>query len=267
MSSLIKQVVKPVLDPFRPRLLPSIIVAGAQKAGTSALFTMLCKHTDIVPPAEKELNFFNKDDVWRLGLKQYKKMLPMRPWRGTNWTTLDATPSYLYHPEAAQRIHAALPTATIVVVIRDPVARAYSDWNMFNQFKGHSKFDHLHDPRPFEQAVQEELAAPARAAYLRRGHYAEQLARYFQYFPREQVLIFPYPQLKRDPSHVVNTICKAAGLDALAWNGKLSRIQANKRPYASPLPDHIKADLERYYEPRQEALWTLLNTRMDLQEQ
>lgn len=261
--------IKQALAPFRPRLKPGIVVVGAQKAGTSALFKMLAKHPSIIPPVVKELNFFNREKAYARGPGHYAKMLPVRPIRGKGWTTMDITPGYLYHPKAAERIHRALPNAVIVVILRDPVARAYSDWNMFRQFKGHPKYDHLYDARPFEQAIREELelgAPPSRTSYLSRGYYAEQLERYYTHFSREQVLVFPYPRFKKEPSPIVSDICSAAGLEPMVGVGSLKNIKDNVRPYLNPIPEALRDELAAYFKPHQEALWELLGTRLDLSE-
>lgn len=95
------QLVKRLVGPLRPRLAPSIVIVGAQKAGTSALQAMLSRHPRVIAPAEKELTFFGNDDAYARGMAHYRAMLPIRPLRGSGWTTLDATPNYLYRPAAA----------------------------------------------------------------------------------------------------------------------------------------------------------------------
>lgn len=194
----IRSALKKALVPLRPRLQPGIIVVGAQKSGTSALFKMLALHPAIISPEEKELSFFNQDEHDAQGLDTYLKQLPLRPLRGQGHITLDATPGYLYHPQAAERVFKAFPNAVIVAILRDPVKRAYSDWNMFRQFKDDRKYAHLYDGRTFEEAMRAELAtAPHNAPYLGRGYYAEQLERYFSLFPKGKVLVYRIPSSAR----------------------------------------------------------------------
>ena len=261
--------IKKALAPFRPRLKPRIVVVGAQKAGTSALFKMLAKHPSIIPPDVKELNFFNNDKTYSSGPGHYAKMLPVRPIWGKGWTTMDVTPGYLYHPKAAERIHQTLPNAVIAVILRDPVARAYSDWNMFRQFKEHPKYAHLYDARPFDQAIRKELdlASPtSTSSYLSRGYYAEQLERYYAHFPREQLLIFAYPQFRKEPITVVSGICAAAGLEPMVAVESLKNVKDNVRPYLNPIPEALRDELADHFKPHQEALWELIGTRLDLSE-
>ncbi len=259
---------KRMLAPLRPKLKPRIIVIGAQKAGTSALFKMLAKHPSIIPPERKELKFFNQDERYELGLGGYAKQLPHRPLHGKGWGTVDATPGYLYHPQAAERIHRAFPNVLIVAILRDPVARAFSDWNMFRQFKGHPKHDRLFDPRSFEEAIRAELATtPLNAPYLSNGYYAQQLERYFSVFPKEQVLVFPYPRFKKEPVSVVSKICSVAGLPPVDLNGSLESVKANVNPYLNPIPETLRKELSAHYKPHEEALWELLGERLQLSEE
>jgi hypothetical protein len=259
---------KQLVEPARPRLKPSIIIVGAQKAGTSALFQMLAKHPRIIPPRVKELTFFGDDDAYAKGMAHYRSLLPLRPLRGSGWTTLDATPNYLYKPPAAGRIHRHLPKTLIVAVLRDPVKRARSDWNMFHQFEHHPRYKHRYDARSYAQAMTDELRDPSPYGYLARGRYAEQLERYFNLFGRERVLVFAYPKFKKAPEKVVNRILEAAGLEPTMQAEQVGGIRDNLRPYAqTEWPEAVEERLRDYYAPYQAALDELLGHHLDLSEQ
>jgi len=253
--------------PFRPKLEPSLVIVGAQKAGTSALYNMLIRHTAVIPPQRKELDFFGNDDNYSLGIRHYRSMWPARPVRSGTWVTLDATPGYLPHPEAAARIKERLPNALIVVIARDPVQRAFSDWNMFHQFKDHGTFSHLYDARTFEQAIEEELHAEVPTThYVDRGYYASQLERYFNAFGRERVLVFAYPEFKKDPVAVVNTILRTMGLKEMTGQQPLSAVRANVRTYEAPMGEPVRERLRAHFAPHMSALTELLGRRLDLDE-
>lgn len=258
--------VKRLVEPLRPRLMPSIVIVGAQKAGTSALYGMLVRHPRVIAPVEKELTFFGNDNTYALGMAHYRRMLPVRPLRGRGWTTLDATPNYLYRPAAAERIHRHLPGAVIVAVLRDPVKRARSDWNMFHQFKGHPRYAHLYDPRPFAEAMAAELADPPPFGYLARGLYAPQVERYFRLFGRDRVLVFGYPELKASPESVVRRIAEAAGLDPSLFPDRLREVRANVRAYSEPVDTALEERLRAWYAPRMQELDEVLGVRLDLRE-
>lgn len=257
---------KRLVEPLRPRLMPSIVIVGAQKAGTSALYSMLVRHPRVIAPVEKELTFFGNDSTYALGMAHYRRMLPVRPLRATGWTTLDATPNYLYRPAAAERIHRHLPDAVIVAVLRDPVKRARSDWNMFHQFKGHPRYAHLYDPWTFAEAMAAELADPPPFGYLARGHYGPQLERYIRLFGRERVLVFGYPQLKASPESVVRRIAEAAGLDAALFPERLREVKANVRAYSEPVDAALEERIRAYFVPHMQRLDEVLGEHLDLRE-
>ena len=146
LSELLKRVInKP------SRIKPSFIIVGAQKAGTSALFEMLAKHPGILAPVTKEMHHFNVEASYAQGMGHYLSQFPIRPLR-RDPITFEATPAYLFHAATvAPRIKEHLPEVTCVAILRDPVKRAYSAWNMFRDFKNNPKNAHLHDPRSFKE--------------------------------------------------------------------------------------------------------------------
>jgi len=170
-----KRWLKRLAEPLRPRLRPGLFIIGAQKAGTSALFSMLGSHPRILAPQVKEPHFFNSNKAYAKGMREYLDSFPIRPLRGPAPLTLEATVGYLEHPEAAGRLQRHFPEALLVAVLRDPVDRAFSAWNMFRDFAGHPGREHLVEHRSFEQAIDEELsgtAAERARRYLATGHYA-----------------------------------------------------------------------------------------------
>ena len=257
------------IAPFRPRLRPSLLIVGAQKAGTSALFNMLAGHPSVIAPKVKELNFFSNDDRYAEGIGTYWRQFPLRPFRSGKWRTLEASPSYLFHATAPARIHAHLPQAWIAVILRDPVRRAFSAWNMYRQFDTHPRFAHLHDPRTFEQAVDDELQGrkgQRNYNYLAEGVYAPLLERYFSHFGRDRVLVLDHRSLKGDPLTCVNNICTAWGLDRYSGGEAVLRVNKNKRPYHQTLPEGVEQQLKTYFAPHRAALDRLLGSHLDLDE-
>jgi len=262
-------ILRRTFERIRPHMSPALIIIGAQKAGTSALFSMLSQHPKAAPPAVKELDFFSDDAVYGKGMAHYRSLFPVVPAKSFGHFTFEASPTYLVHAErCAPRIAQVLPDVTCVAILRDPVARAYSDWNMFRQFKGHPKYDRLFDPRSFEEAIRTELKTTSLyAPYLSKGYYAQQLERYFAVFPKEQLLIFPYPSFKKHPAAIVSKICTTARLPTVDWKDNLGKVKANVRPYLNPLPESLREELAAHFNPHQEALWELLGERLELNEE
>ncbi len=255
-------------EPLRPHLLPSFLIVGAQKAGTSALFKMLAQHPKVIAPKVKELEFFTDAAYATKSIRDYTKLFPVRPLRGNGYTTFEATPSYLFDPLVPQRIHDLFPNMHIVVVLRDPVRRAFSAWNMFRQFEHHKKYAALFDPRSFEQAVEEErVGVSVRSAhrYLAYGNYAEQLLPYLRLFGRDHVHVVNYKDLKRDPATQLQGICAALGLPPFPV-GLPTQVKANERPYADRMSPEVAAQLSSHFAPGLLELDALLGAPIDLLE-
>lgn len=255
---MIGSMFKKLIRSDQRRLKPSLLIIGAQKAGTSALFNMLAAHQLIEVPETKELHFFNGD--WPVeDLSEYWNLFPVG--RSKDSLTLEATPNYLSHPHAAERIKETLPDVKMVVVLRDPVTRAYSAWNMFRDFEGHASFDHLYDDRTFEEAVVQEINGEDVAEhkrYLRKGHYAEQLQVYFRYFPRDVFHIVPYSLFKEKPGKVVNDICRFIGIEEMDLSDPVFNERKNVRPYQTSMDTDIRERLKEYFAPHDRALRSLL---------
>ena len=174
------------------RLLPDFLIVGAQKCGTSTLAAHLSQHPRLLPPSTKEVHFF--DQTYGRGLDWYKAhfrrvdaadRLSRRT--GASCLTFEATPYYIFHPAIAERIAQCLPKAKIIIMLRDPVDRAYSHYQ-------HEK-SRGYEPLSFEEALENEphrlqgeeerlredesyvSRSYMRYSYIARGLYAEQLAR------------------------------------------------------------------------------------------
>lgn len=245
--------------PFRP--LPDFLIIGAQKAGTSTLFAQLAAHPEVRPPWTKELIFFcrrfERTTTW------YRQNFPIG-WPVRKWKTLEASPDYLFHPPAAERIRQTLPGAPLIVMLRDPVSRAYSHYQMTRR-RG---FETL----PFAEAVaaEEERLRPEweqrarnpdylswpllRFSYLARGRYAEQLEHWLRVFPREQILIFTQDQLARDPQPILREICEKVGLRVC----DLPPVPNENVGSYEPMDPRVGEELREYFAPHNRRLYELL---------
>ncbi|GII00108.1 sulfotransferase family protein [Planobispora takensis] len=203
--------------------LPDFLVAGAPKSGTTALHAALQRHPQLYMSPVKEPKFFLTDGpppdrggpgdaqtyrehVWRR--EDYEALFADAP-PGTSRG--ESTPFYLYDRQAQRRIHATVPRARIIAILRDPVERAHSNWT------------HLWSAglEPIGDVVracaEEERRIEAGWAhfwhYVRLGRYGEQLAHLFTLFPREQVLVFRYRDLLDRPGPALDRICAFLGVE------------------------------------------------------
>ena len=164
-------------------MLPNFLIAGVQKGGTTAIFAVLRKHPQIFMSEKKEVSFFWKDNLYSRGVAWYENYF--RGCKGEK-AVGEASPSYLYSTVAPERIARSLPNVKLIFSLRNPIDRAYS------QYWHHRR--RLVEGLSFEEAI-----ARGDRGFLPRGFYYEQLMRYLNNFPRENILIQVYDDLKNDP--------------------------------------------------------------------
>lgn len=175
--------------------LPNYLFIGAAKSATTTFFDILKKHEDIFVPKFKEPHFFNIDENYLKGLDWYKKTY----FRDINNESIiiDFTPTYLYYKLCAERIFDSLgPNVKFVIILRNPVDRAYSHYN-------HSKRDG-HEVSSFEDAIKLEneriekfrdkndFLSELRCSYISQGLYFEMISAYLKYFDLNNFFIINF---------------------------------------------------------------------------
>ncbi|MCW5898885.1 MAG: sulfotransferase [Flavobacteriales bacterium] len=256
-----------MLDVVSPRMLPSFIIIGAQKSGTTHLFNVLSKHPSILPPKRKELHFFDRNADHRLGFSYYRQLFPRKPWFGGRFVTFEATPSYMWEAHYAERIHQVMPQVLIVAVLRDPVKRAFSAWQMSQRKKDHPVQGHLYDPLSFEEAVRGELAGEPRtggSSYLRHGEYAEQLRPFVDLFGKDRVKVFSFRDMRDRLPWLVGELCLWSGIEVLPADHSAFTLPPRKGGYDVGMAPGLEAELYRHFQPGLEALDHLMGRPMDL---
>ena len=191
------------------------ILAGAQKSGTTALHYFLSKHPNITMGDQQEMHFFDDDEKF-VGTVDYDLLHRHFPRVARSTIAGECTPSYLYWKPAAERIWQYNSKIKLLVLLRNPIDRAFAHWNM-QRFKGR-------EPLDFLEAVKEEkiriAGAPPiearRFAYVDRGLYAQQLERFFQFFPREQVKVVKFENFQPQQRETLDSIFSFLGLKPLA---------------------------------------------------
>jgi hypothetical protein len=202
----------------RIRPLPDFLILGAQKAGTTALYAYLRWHPDITGPSFKEVSFFDRH--YTQGERWYRAHLPLR----RRALVGEASPSYLFHPQAPERVARMLPNARLIALLRNPVERAFSHYQ--------HEVALGREPLSFEEAIDREdermrgelehmLRDPSyfshawwNYTYVARGRYAEQLERWFAAFPREQLLVLLTDELAADTAGTYRRVLDFLGAEA-----------------------------------------------------
>ena len=209
----------------KDRVLPNFIIIGVQKGGTTSLFRYLTKHPDVIPGYKKEVKFF--DGNYQNGIDWYRYNFPLIKEMDTPHTqTGEASPSYVIHPLVPQRIKESLPNIKLILLLRDPVSRAYSQYQG-NRRKGSEVLS-------FQEAIEQEesrlkgqrenIIADQKYpmynyltfSYLTRGIYIEQLKNWFASFPREQILVLRSEDFFENPPNVFPLVLNFLGL--ADWN-------------------------------------------------
>ena len=262
---------------------PAFLIIGAQKCGTTALASYLPRHPRIQPSCRKEIHFFDRDIAHARGYAWYHGHFPLPCEMGRRALTFDATPSYLYRPKSALRIYEYDPNIKLIVLVRDPVDRAYSQWNMYRLLLNNERqylfgvtrhsdapvrqwFDRIlagHSFPDFDKAVKEELdlilskSPSPEPSYIRRGLYYEQLARYLEYFDCESILVIDSRSLRRMPHTVLDQVTQFVGLPPHNWHAQELPL-VHVRPYREEMSERTRALLQEFYRPHNERLYEWL---------
>ena len=255
------------------RVLPDYLVLGAQRSGTTSLHHDLEAHPAVAPVATKEVHFFDLD--WRLGEAHYRSHFPTRrrmerlQARHGTASTGEASPYYLLHPHAPGRAAGLLPDARLIVILREPVERAHSQYR-------HERSLGTEDCPRFEQALareDERLAgelermaadplhdsfALQHHAYFARGLYAGQLRAWWRHFPRERTLVLTTDEWQAEPGATYDRVLSFLGLPA--WRPpSFAHLNATRRSQIDPA---LRRRLAEAYAPHVRELEELLGRKL-----
>lgn len=231
------------------------VICGTQKGGTTALHAHLAAHSRICMSTKKEVHFFDDESRFeRSGVDYADYHAHFEP-EPEHVVVGEATPIYLYWKAAPARMRAYNPDLKLVVLLRNPIERAFSHWNM-QRSRGR---EHL----GFEEAVhgerdraREALPLQDRAhSYVDRGFYSVQLERLWGCFGRDRVLVLRSDALRTDPAPALDRITRFLGIDP--FEGVRAR-SANARRYEAPMGDAIGDRLRTAFREEIETLETLL---------
>ncbi len=235
----------------RPVCHVDFIVAGVQKAGTTALHYFLTKHPHIALPRDQALHFFDKEENFR-GEPDYK-ILHDNFDAGWRWRIAgEVTADYLYYTPALPRIARYNPAMKLIISLRNPADRAFSHWNM--------RRANDREPLEFLDAIKrdEEQMTAARLrgnAHLERGFYSTQIKRVFDLFPRNQVHIIKYADFRKDFSKTLGSVFDFLGVYRLAG---LKNKEQNAGPYQRKITPDERAYVSGIFDEEISQLEALL---------
>ena len=248
------------------RMTPSFLIVGAQRCGTTSLSRALGEHPAVFGAVlQEEVHYF--DNAYGRGRAWYQSHFPLmaaarRAGRrdGPAPPAFESSPYYMFHPCAPERIAHDLPGVRLIVLLRDPVERAYSAYV--------HEAAHGFETEPFERALELEAArldgqaeriaadpsyfsySHQHHAYRERGRYAEQLEQLERFFGRDRLHVIDSRGFFTEPERAYDEALEFLGLPN---RGYPDFKQHNARPRA-PMPASARAALEEYYRPHDQRL-------------
>jgi hypothetical protein len=254
------------------RLMPDFIVIGAQRCGTTSLYNNLIKHPNVSSSFVKEVHYF--DVNFEKGMSWYKSHFPSHLYKyirqaiKQDFVTGEASPYYIFHPHAPRRIAEVAPYVKLMLMLRNPIDRAYSHYH----HEARQGFETL----SFKDAVekeQERLLGETEKmlgdesycsfnhrhySYLSRGIYVDQVREWAKWFSKDQLLILKSEDFYHEPKSIIQQVIAFLGLPD--WEPmKYTKFNASNypqmdaairtylidffRPYNQRLYEYLGADL------------------------
>jgi hypothetical protein len=248
--------------------LPDFLIIGAQKAGTTFLYYLLCQHPYVAPTSEKELHYFDSQRINR-GIEWYRSNFPPPSSKdGRRVIAGEASPYYLYHPLAAKRAAEFVPEAKLIALLRNPVDRAYSDYQ--NRLREGNEF------LSFEEAIEAEeeriggerekmladegysSTSHRRHSYLARGVYVDQLKEWHEHFEKDQLLVIKSEDFFARPEESLGGVFDF--LELPVWRPELLSVSLRNESDYEPMDPATRERLESYFEPHNQRLYEYLGT-------
>jgi len=187
-------------------MLPNFLIIGSQKSGTTSLYHVLRQHPEVFMPERKEVNFFFLEQEYQRGPNYYQHYFTPAP--STAIAIGEASPGYICHPQVPERIHSLLPDTKLILTVRNPIDRAYSQyWDNRRSLSEHRTFTQVVD------SALEPTYHPKQLGYFSRGTYIQYIQRYQAFFPPENLLVLPFDDLRHSPGSFYRRIYQFLGVD------------------------------------------------------
>ena len=254
---------------------PDFYIIGFAKCGTTSLFEYLISHPNIHPPKGKEIDFF--DRLYSRGINWYKVGFPFtiqkfieKVFFRKKFLTGEATPRYIEHPHAINRIKQTTPNAKFIILLRNPIDRAFSQhhMNVKNDYEINNFNDALkEEPRRISNRIEKMTNDITYYswnydlyAYLEHGLYVDKIKRWMEVFPKEQFLIIQSEEFLRNTSKTYNDVLEFLGLPN--WEPK-EFVLYKKRPYKEKISSNLRNELVNYFKPHNQRLYDFLGKSFD----
>lgn len=248
------------------RTLPDFLIIGAQKSGTTSLYSYLGQHPQLMPSLKKEVHFFdgglnsnvdnfNKGEAW------YRSHFPLN--RNTDRKAFEVSPLYIFNPLVPQRIAKLIPEVKLIAILRNPVERAISHY--FHERRlGHESLSIMEALQKEEERLKPVIAkqdykndAFRHYSYKSRGVYHEQIKRYLDYFPMNRILVMNSETLFKQPEDTLRRIFQFIGIDQEFTVKNLKPRNVGKKN-RTEIDSDVYDYLEDYFRPHNQYLYELI---------
>ncbi len=255
--------------------MPSFIISGAQRCGTTTLYSYLVQHPQIVRARAKEVHFFDvkfsKGLDWYLGRFSLKKYL-LQKLAGNCFThiiTGEASPYYIFHPLAPKRIAQVLPNVKLIVMLRNPVDRAYSQYQ-HEVCLGNEKLSFEEAIDKEEERLNNEVGKMlnnedynsfnhAHYSYLSRGIYIEQIKVLYDLFPKENLFILNSKDFYSNPKDICKKVLSFLNLPF----SPLQDIKRRNKLYYKEMDPMVRDRLNDYFKSHNQRLYEYIGVKFD----
>jgi hypothetical protein len=252
--------------------LPDFVVIGAMRCGTSRFYKVFTKHSHVQRAAAKELHYFDQLERFERGIEWYRRCFPPPEQKdGQRTITGEATPMYLFDPLVPERMARAVPQTRLIVLLRNPVDRAYSHYHKRVRESGQ-------ETPSFEETVEEELAwlnegkiglssqerrpeagHGSRYNQLARGIYVDQLVRWRQFFDEEQMLVLKSEDFFKHTADILKQVQTFLGLPYKEIKLPPRQTKRKSTYEYEPMDPALRQQLEVFFEPHNRRLYDYLN--------
>jgi hypothetical protein len=251
------------------RMTPSFLICGGQRCGTTSLYRALAAHPVVLKAVlHKGVHYF--DTSYGNGMSWYKGHFPLQRSAqkitekyGVPAQTFESSPYYMYHPQAAARIAHDLPDARLIVLVRDPVERAYSQHahEVARGFETERDFGAALALEPARLHRQEERLAHdpgyysfahQHHAYRARGEYARYLREMAKHVGRQRIHVVESERFFAEPQRVYDEVLTFLGLPTDLPRPPFERH--NARPRTTDMPARLRTDLTAHFAAHDDAL-------------
>ena len=247
------------------RILPDFIINGTVRSGTTSLYYNICEHPSILSADYDEIGFF--DSNYQLGINWYRSMFPTQKEiselkKKTGFAiTGEDTPFYFWKKEAARRILNDLPNVKIISIFRNPIDRAYSNYNL--SIRANT------EKLSFEDAIEEEMrfldehsfreSVDRQRSYITKGFYEKQINFWFEIFPKKQIHILSTEDMKKNPQDTLKKIFRFLEIPEYT----IENPHNQKAVKYEKMSEETRKLLCDFYKPHNEKFFQIIDKKFD----